>query len=157
MDGWIAIIVLTIIGLVLIYAELIFVPGTTILGVLGLGLVGVGIYFAYESHGTVSGSILLVSSLALMIGALVYSFRSKSWEKLTLKNKNDGRVNEDYTDGLHVGMSGLSVSDLKPIGKAEFDNKAYEVTSHGHLIESESEVKIIKLSGNKIIVEQVNP
>ena len=157
MDGWIAIIVLTIIGLVLIYAELIFVPGTTILGVLGLGLVGVAVYFAYDNHGAVSGSVLLASSLGLMIGALIYSFRSKSWEKLTLKNKSDGKVNEDYTDGLFVGMSGLSVSDLKPIGKAEFDNKAYEVTSHGHLIESESEVKIIKLTGNKIIVEQVNP
>lgn len=157
MDGWIAIIVLSIIGLVLIYAELIFVPGTTILGVLGFVLVGVAVYFAYDSHGAVSGSILLVSSLALMIGALVYSFRSKSWEKLTLKNKNDGKVNEDYTSGLYIGMAGMAVSDLKPIGKAEFDNKSYEVTSHGHLIESESEVKILKLTGNKIIVEQINP
>lgn len=157
MDGWIAIIVLTIIGLVLIYAELIFIPGTTVLGVLGLILVGVGVYMAYDNYGTVSGSVLLVSSLALMVGALVYSFRSKSWEKLTLKNKNDGKVNEDYNSGLYVGMAGMALSDLKPIGKAEFDNKSYEVTSHGYLIESESEIKILKLTGNKIIVEQINP
>ncbi len=156
MDGWFAIILLTLIGLILIYLELIFVPGTTILGLLGLALTGIGIYMAYERHGVTSGSVVLVSSLLVTVGALVWSFRSNSWSKFSLKQKNDSKVNEHYTEGLQVGMQGLTVSDLKPIGKAEFNNKAYEVTSHGHLIESETEVEIIRLSGNKIIVQSIN-
>ncbi|MDB4448087.1 NfeD family protein [Roseivirga sp.] len=156
MDGWLAIIVLILVGLVLIYLELIFVPGTTILGLLGLALTGIGVYMAYERHGVTSGSVVLVGSLLITIGALVWSFRSNAWSKFSLKGRNESKVNEHYNDDLQVAMRGLAVSDLKPIGKAEFNNKAYEVASHGHLIESGTEVEIIRLSGNKIIVESIN-
>lgn len=156
MGGWLAIIVLILVGLVLIYLELIFVPGTTILGLLGLALTGIGIYMAYERHGVTSGSVVLVGSLLITIGALVWSFRANAWSKFSLKGRNKSKVNEHYTDDLQVAMRGLAVSDLKPIGKAEFNNKAYEVVSHGHLIESGTEVEIIRLSGNKIIVESIN-
>ncbi|MBO3700787.1 NfeD family protein [Roseivirga sp. E12] len=156
MDGWLAIILLTLVGLVLIYLELIFVPGTTILGLLGLALTGIGIYMAYERHGVTSGSIVLVASLLVTVIALVWSFRSNSWSKFSLKEQIRSKVNEHYTVDLRINMKGLAVSDLKPIGKAEFNNKAYEVTSHGHLIESGTEVEIIRLSGNKIIVESIN-
>lgn len=156
MDGWLAIILLTLVGLVLIYLELIFVPGTTVLGLLGLALTGIGVYMAYERHGVTSGSIVLVGSLMVSVVALVWSFRSNAWNKFSLKGRNDSKVNEHYTDGLQESMKGFAVSDLKPIGKAEFNNKSFEVTSHGHLIESGTEVEIIKLSGNKIIVESIN-
>ncbi len=156
MDGWLAIILLTLVGLVLIYLELIFIPGTTILGGLGLVLTGIGVYMAYDRYGTVNGSIVLGASLLVTIVALVWSFRSNAWSKFSLKEKSEGKVNQGYTEGLQVGMPGLAVSDLKPIGKAEFNNKSYEVKSHGHLIESGSEVRIIKLSSNKIIVESIN-
>lgn len=156
MDGWLAIILLTLVGLVLIYLELIFIPGTTILGVLGLVLAGIGIYIAYERHGTTNGSIVLAASLLVTIVALVWSFRSNAWSKFSLKEKSEGRVNQDYTEGLQIGGIGFAISDLKPIGKAEFNNKAYEVRSKGQLIESGSEVEIIKLSGNRIIVELIN-
>ncbi|OEK00054.1 hypothetical protein BFP97_00340 [Roseivirga sp. 4D4] len=156
MDGWLAIILLTLVGLVLIYLELIFVPGTTILGLLGLVLTGIGIYMAYERHGVTSGSIVLVASLLVTVVALVWSFRSNAWSKFSLKKQINSKVNEHYTDDLHLHMKGIAVSDLKPIGKAEFNNKAYEVTSHGHLIDSGAEVEIIRISGNKIIVESIN-
>lgn len=156
MGDWLSIILLVVVGLILIYLELIFVPGTTILGLIGLVISGIGIYMAFERHGATSGSILLVSSLALTIGAMVYSFRSKSWDKFSLKTKNEAKVNANYTEGLQIEMRGVATSDLKPIGNAEFDNKAYEVSSHGHLIESGEQVKIIKISGNKIIVESIN-
>lgn len=156
MDGWLAIILLTLVGLVLIYLELIFVPGTTLLGLLGLVLTGIGIYMAYERHGVTSGSIVLVASLFITVGALIWSFRSNSWSKFSLKKQINSKVNENYTDDLQMHMKGIAVSDLKPIGKAEFNNKAYEVTSHGHLIESGTEVEIIRISGHKIIVESIN-
>lgn len=156
MDGWLAIIVLILVGLVLIYLELIFVPGTTVLGLVGLALTIIGIYMTYERHGIASGSIVLVSSLFVTVGALVWSFRSNAWSKFSLKGKSNSKVNEHYVDDLQVSMEGSAVSDLKPIGKAEFNNKAYEVTSNGHLIESGTGVRIIRLLGNKIIVESIN-
>ena len=155
MEGWITIIVLVLIGLILMYLELIFVPGTTILGLLGLVLSGIGIYVAYVRHGSAVGTLVLGSSLLVTIAGLVYSFRAGTWRKLSLKQKNEFRVNEDYTKGLHIGMSGVAISDLKPIGKAEFSDIAYEVATQGNLISSGTAVKIMKLSGNKIIVTSI--
>jgi membrane-bound ClpP family serine protease len=156
MGDWMSILLLVLIGLILIYLELVFVPGTTVLGVIGLVLTGIGVAITFENYGTQAGALVLVGSLVTSIVALVWSFRKNSWNKFSLKTTNKAKVNPNYTDGLQIEMRGEATSDLKPIGKAEFNNKVYEVTSHGHLIESGEQVKIIKLTGNKIIVESIN-
>lgn len=156
MGDWISIILLVVVGLILIYLELVFVPGTTILGLIGLALTGIGVYITFEAYGTQAGALVLAGSLVTSIIALVWSFRRNSWDKFSLKTTNKSKVNEKYTDGLQVELRGEAVSDLKPIGKAEFNDKVYEVTSHGHLIESGEQIKIIKITGNKIIVESIN-
>ena len=156
MDGWIAITVLVLIGLILIYLELIFVPGTTILGILGLVLSGIGIYMAYERHGTTAGSLVLVGSLLVTVGALIYSFKSRTWDKFALKDRNTAHVKEKYTEGLQVEMRGKAVSDLRPIGKAEFSGKSYEVKTNGQMIEAGEDIKIIRLTKNKIVVSILN-
>jgi len=157
MGDWVSIILLVVVGLILIYLELVFVPGTTILGLIGLVLTGIGVYITFEAYGTRAGALVLVGSFVTSVIALVWSFRKDSWDKFSLKTTNKSKVNQSYTDDLQIEMRGEAVSDLKPIGKAEFNNKVYEVTSHGHLIDSGEQVKIIKISGNKIIVESINP
>lgn len=156
MGDWMSILLLVIVGLILIYLELVFVPGTTILGLIGLALTGIGIYITFEAYGTRAGALVLAGSLITSIIALVWSFRKNSWDKFSLKTTNQSKVNANYTDGLQIEMRGEAISDLKPIGKAEFNNKTYEVTSHGHLIDSGEQIKIIKITGNKIIVESIN-
>ena len=156
MGDWISIVLLILVGLILIYLELIFLPGTTILGILGLALTGVGVYIAYDVHGSGVGSMVLIGSFGVTLIALIYSFKSKSWDKFALKDQNKGRVNEDYTSSLDIEMRGVAISDLKPIGKAEFGDRSYEVTSHGNHIESGKAIKIIRIKGNKIIVESTS-
>lgn len=155
MSDWVSILLLIMVGLILIYLELVFVPGTTILGLVGLVLTGIGIYITFEAYGTRAGALVLVGSLVTSLVALVWSFRKNSWDRFSLKTTNRSKVNERYTEGLRIEMRGEALSDLKPIGKAEFNNKVYEVTSHGQLIDSGEPVKIIKLVGNKIIVESI--
>ncbi len=65
-------------------------------------------------------------------------------------------VNEGLTSALEVGQEGKCISSLKPVGKAEFDNKEYEVSSLGPFVLENTVVKIIKLERNKIIVEPIN-
>lgn len=156
MGDWISIALLVFVGLVLIYLELIFVPGTTFIGVIGVIVAGIGIYIAFDTHGDSVGYMFLGGSFVVTVLGLVYSFKAKTWDRFALKDKNDGRVNEDYSEGLEVDMKGVAVSDLKPIGNAEFNNKAYEVTSHGSLIESGQEVRIIRIDRNKIIVDIIH-
>ena len=123
---------------------------------IGLVVAGIGVYIAYEKHGTIAGSAVLSGSLALTVGALLYSFKARTLDRFSLKAKNTARVKPKYTEGLQIEMRGVAVSDLKPIGKAEFNSKSYEVTSQGHLIAAGSDIKIIRLMNNKIIVETIN-
>ena len=153
MVDWLSIILLVIVGLVLIYLELIFVPGTTILGIIGFVMTVIGIYIAYDKYGNTTGSLVLAGSLLTSVVALVYSFKSRSWDRFALKQKNTGKVNEGYVSDLQLGMEGVALSDLKPIGKAEFNDRTYEVTSLGNLIEAGKEILISRISKNKIIVE----
>ena len=155
MGDWLSIILLILIGLVLIYLELLFVPGTTILGILGLILTGVGIYVTYEKHGSEAGNMVLIGSVVVSIVALYYSFKKNAWDRFSLKSENEGHVNEGYTSDLEEAMEGRAISDLKPIGKGEFNDKVYEVTTFGNLVESGDRIRIIKIKGNKIIVEQI--
>ena len=60
----------------------------------------------------------------------------------------DGR-----TLGLEVGMKGISISDIKPFGKASFSDELYEVKSESGFIEVGKTVEIIKIENNKIIVK----
>ncbi|MFT6215121.1 MAG: membrane-bound ClpP family serine protease [Roseivirga sp.] len=155
MSEWITIILLILIGLALVYAELIFIPGTTIIGVVGFLLTAVGIYVTYDTHGSAAGNYALSGSVLVSIIALVYSFRAKTWDRLSLKGTNLSKVNEGYLIDLKIDQEGIALSDLKPIGKAEFQNKTYEVTSSGQHVSAGSKLKISHLVGNKIIVKSL--
>lgn len=156
MADWISIILLVLIGLVLIYLELVFVPGTTFLGLIGLVLTGIGVYITFENYGTSTGYMVLGGSFVVSLIALVYSFKAKSWDRFALKGQNKARFNQGYAEGLQLEQRGTAVSDLKPIGKVEFGTKTYEVSSHGNLIESGREVRIIRIDRNKIIVDIIS-
>lgn len=143
-------------GISLIVVEIIFVPGTTIVGAFGF-LIGVyGVYRSYELYGVDTGHMVLAGSLAAGLAAILLSFKSGAWNKFSNKSVMKTPVNEGLTSSLEVGQEGKCISSLKPVGKAEFENKEYEVNSHGQFIEENTSVRIIKLERNKIIVEPIN-
>jgi membrane-bound ClpP family serine protease len=57
---------------------------------------------------------------------------------------------------LSIEDEGVATSSLKPVGKAEFEGKQYEVTSVGGFLDTGIKVKVIKIDRNKIIVEPIN-
>ncbi len=153
MQDWIPVVLLILIGLALVYVEVLFVPGTTFIGIVGLIVMGIGIYVTYEKFGSETGTIVLIGSFLVSLGGFYYSFKNKTWERFALKSKIRSKVKEDYTAGLEIAMVGKALSDLKPIGKAEFGDETFEVTTQGDLIESGQAIKIKSLKRNKIVVE----
>jgi membrane-bound ClpP family serine protease len=131
------------------------VPGTTVLGILGIvALVG-GIYISFGAFGSTTGLWVLTGSIAFSILALVYSLRAGTWQKFALKSSMDSKVNENEKLDLRIGMQGKSISDLRPMGTAEFLDKLFEVQTNGNYLEAGSKVEIINLSDNKIIVKPI--
>jgi membrane-bound ClpP family serine protease len=150
---WLIIIGLMLLGTFLIVAEVIFVPGTTIVGILGFIFSAYCIYLGYDYFGLNTGTIILISSLALNIVALVVAFRSKSWERFSLKTTLTGKYNEDFQNAVKVGDRGVTISPLKPVGKASFQDRDLEVRSSGEYVDENVEIEVTRIESSKIFVE----
>lgn len=153
MITWAIIIGLIFLGLVFIVVEIIFVPGTTIIGIVGGLATGFGIYLAYSNFGNTTGSIVLVCTLIATVILVFVFLKSDVWNKLALKGQIKSKVNEHIELDVEEGDIGVAVSSLKPIGKAEFKDKEYEVKTFGYYVDAGEKVVVIKVENRKIIVE----
>lgn len=149
MSATIVILLLVIaIGLVLI--EIFLVPGVGIPGIAGAVLMIVSLVMAYRV-GTTFGHYTLAATGVVSIGLVALAFRSKTWEKLSLKSGIDSKVARPI-DGLNVGDIGEAISRLNPMGKAMFNDHFFEVSSKGDYIEAHSSIEIVNIEGSKITV-----
>ncbi len=133
-------------GLGLIILETM-VPGL-ILGILGYILV-IGAIVAAFDVTMVLGIILIITAL-LIIPYFVY----RGFKRIRL-NKTISETIQFDLEGL-LEKTGVAVTDLRPVGKADIDGKQYEVYSDYHNIEAGQKVIIKKLMGNKILVHPLN-
>ena len=152
---WFVVSGLILFGLIMIVVEVLFVPGTTIIGVLGFIFELGGVYLAYEYFGDTTGTIVLATAFVISCGCIILSFKSGLWRKLSLKEEHTGKVNEGKTDDLIIGQEGMTVSSLKPIGKAIFNNKEYEVKTFGKFLYDNVKIAIVRLENNTIIVDDI--
>ena len=152
----VTIIGIILMGVALMIVELIFIPGTTFIGVGGFLCSLYGIYLSFETFGSTVGLITLVSSVAFTLGAVLIAFKYKSWERFSLKGTIDSRFNEQQHKTLNVGDEGLTISSLKPYGKASFKVEQVEVTSEGSFIAEQQKIKIVRIENNRITVAKVN-
>jgi len=144
---------LLLIGLVLLLAEVIFIPGTTVVGVLGVLVSLVGVFYAFALYDRATAIWITSFAMVLNLIAIFYGFNSGVWNKFSLKSSIQGGIHDDRAKGLEEGMKGISVSDIKPFGKAQFGESIYEVKSEQGFISVSTEVSIIKIENNKILVK----
>jgi membrane-bound ClpP family serine protease len=83
----------------------------------------------------------------------IWGFRSKSWERFSLKSSIDSKVNDEDIMNLQVGQRGITLSSCRPMGKAEFDNRNWEVRTNGGYLEAGTEVQIIRIENRTITIE----
>lgn len=150
------VIAIILIGLLLIFLEIFLIPGTTLFGVVGGVALLIGIVMVYTYYGSKWGNItLLVSSFSVAV-SVVLGFKVIQSNKLAMKAEIDGRVNVlENIKELQIGARGVTLTELRPVGKAVFAHKKLEVSSVGDYIHRETEVEIIQISGNKIIVQPI--
>ena len=97
----------------------------------------------------------LITGIAaiLNVGVIIYGFNSGVWKKFSLKTSIQGGTFDGRTDGFQVGMPGVSLSDLKPFGKGKFGEQIVEIKSEGGFIGVDSDITIVKIENNKILVK----
>lgn len=150
---WIIILALLLIGISLIIVELVFIPGTTVVGLLGLIFTITGIVVSYNHFGREIGMYVLLGASIIMAVSLYFSFRSNAWSRFSLKSSIDSKVNEGSLASISIGDEGVTISALRPVGKANFHDHILEVKTSGNYMEQGQRVKIILIQANQIFVE----
>jgi len=149
---WSTIIFIILVGILLMILDFLVIPGgfVAIFGV--LCIVG-GIVAAFVSYGTTAGMLTLLGTSIVIIVSFVLMMRSKTWRKLQLRTEIDSRMNEVDEEKIKVGMVGKSVSRLAPMGTGMFGGELVEVSSVQDFIEPDTEIEIVQIEANKIIVK----
>lgn len=148
----IAIILLILLGLVLLIVEIIFIPGTTLVGILGVGFAALGIFLGFTEYGNEVGLWLLIGTSIAGIASVFISIRNKSWQDFSLDKSINSRVNEDVVL-VPVGARGVTTSNLRPSGKADFNGRLFEVRTKGQHLEVGTAVRVYKIEDRTIYVE----
>lgn len=153
---WLLVTSLILIGLGLIVVEIIFVPGTTLVGVVGFVFMLLGIGLSFRYFGGSVGWITTASTVAVTSVTLFFSFKSGVWERFSLKTTSDGKVNDGMVEQVKTGTEGITLSALRPSGKAELKEKTYEVRTMGNYLEAGTKIRVMQILSNQIIVERLN-
>ena len=151
---WLLIATLIIIGLIFLALEILVIPGVGVAGVIGFILIAVGVWQAYAGYGLVAGHIVLGGTLVLTILTLVLSLRGRTWRRLALSASIDSKVNVIDENKIKPGDTGKTVSRLAPMGKAQINGEFYEVSTNGDFIDQQTEIIVLKIEYNKIIVKR---
>lgn len=160
------------IGLVLMAFEVFVFPGFGLAGIAGILCIALGLLLSLQDFvipdpnlpwereiltanllkilSAVLGSVLV----ALLILRYIFPRLSKVVAGPYLSTTlTDARVDLfASTSLLKEGQTGTALSLLRPSGKADIGGERYDVITQGDFVPKGSEIKIVKIKGNKIIV-----
>ena len=149
---WFTIALLLLFGLLFIAAEVIFIPGTTVVGFVGFALLVVGVGLGYRDLGTPAGHYAL-AGVALVTGLLLYvGLRPKNLARVALTSVNNTSVDDARRADVAPGTVGRTLSALRPAGTALFGTERREVVTRGEFVATGSEVRVLGIEQNRIVV-----
>lgn len=149
------IVVLLIFGVFFLVAELVFLPGVTLGAILSLTSFGAAIYFALERFGFIGCIMTLFVALVLALIVTVISLRAKTWRRLALNDKVEGKSSHLPNQRVKIGDKGVTVSRLSPMGKVNINGEMYEAKSVDKYIDQQKEIEVLGFENFTIIVKAV--
>jgi membrane-bound serine protease (ClpP class) len=178
--GWLEVI-LVVAGAVFLAVELFVIPGFGITGVTGLLLILAGLVMASQTHlipqtpralSQLGLSVLVVvaSGMTSLVAAMFLSRYCGSLpilKQLVLKapsaredkeaGEKEGPPSETSTRmKVGVGDWGVAESPLRPAGKAIFGDEYVDVITDGSFVDAGSQVRVIRITGNHIVVREID-
>jgi membrane-bound serine protease (ClpP class) len=177
-------ILLFVAGLVFLGVELFVLPGFGVAGVAGVLLMLISLVMASQDFvipSTPRQMTTLATTLIVLVGSggaflvcawmISRHFRSiPVFNRLVLAAPSEqpvvtaaGKAGGEPVAAtgsryaVQVGDWGLSASPLRPAGKAQFADEYVDVVADGLFVEPNRQVRVVKISGNRIVVREVEP
>ncbi len=148
-------IVLFVIGMALIVVEMLE-PGFGVAGGLGILCLIVDIILTAKTfaQGLIMSAVL-AALLVLLLSISIY-LASKGYlpKKLVLDEKLNSETGFSGVEDMQylLGKSGITTNTLRPAGNVDFDGVKLDVVSQGEYINTGTEVEVIEVEGNRIVV-----
>lgn len=155
-------ILLIAIGLVLILIEIFLLPGFGVAGIPGIALMIAGVGFAWYRLGITTGLIYAGITVAVTIPISLIALwlvpRTRIGRTMILETSENSL--EGYSSSSSeleelVDKSGMALTTLRPAGAAIIDDKRVDVVTAGDFIEKGSEIKVVRVEGNKVVVSKM--
>ena len=154
-------------GLGTILLEILVIPGFGIIGIFGFGLLMYGLYLLLLPDIPVGEEIVgqamdgffigLVGSVIGLVLLVRLMIKTKFWKQLTspdVQDKADGFSNS-FGWELYKGKEGIADTDLHPSGWIRIADKRVFAVSEGEFIEKGSEIIVLSVDGNRIVVREL--
>lgn len=146
-------------GLLLVLAE-VLVPSMGVLGTLAAACIVGAQVFAWRVSSETGVTFLVVSGIlvpAVVMGGLKVLPNTPLGRHLVAQGFTfeDGRA-IDARDGGLLGVEGVVEAALRPAGVARLDGRRVDVVSRGEMIESGAQVRVVELTGNRVVVSRVD-
>jgi membrane-bound serine protease (ClpP class) len=161
---------LFLLGLGMIAVEVFVVPGFTFVGLTGivlvvtsLGLVTLDRWPTTSRDWINLGSTLTTFGLSLVaavIGAICLTYYLPSIpyaNRMVLAPPSDEPVSEKpgMVPARLLGAIGVSLTTMRPAGKAQFGDDFLDVIAEGDYVEAGKRLQIIEIEGNRIVVKEI--
>lgn len=150
-------LLLCLLGVFLILIEILFVPGFGLVGIFGFVLLLWGTYRFFEDYGLWTATGIFLGALAFCSACFVIFLRSPASKWIVHR---DRLKRADMEHDLQQNQRGRCLTPLYPVGKAVFiidgKERIFDVSSRGEFIESNQEVEIFMIEGNRVFVKAVS-
>jgi len=152
------IVMLIILGIMLFIVEFLVIPGITIAGIGGAILLVGGVILGYHYHGPVVGNYILLGTALASILSLYLALKSRTWRKAALETQISSKINiiSPGEDKVKTGDTGITITRLNPMGKIEVHGEFYEGKAIDSYLDPGTEIIVIKVEKNKLIVKPKN-
>lgn len=156
--GWLEII-LFFGGVVLILFEL-YTPGVGVFGIGGVIAVFTSLFLSLGANAAAVNMLAVSLVVAIVIFLLLLKRlpTSKLWSRLILKEAETKHAgfssSQDYS--LYLGKTGITPTGLRPAGAMIIDGSQLDVVSEGQFVEPNTLIKVVSITGNRIVVRPVN-
>lgn len=164
-------LLLFLLGIILLVIELLFMPGTIVFGAAGLLSIFIALIMAMVDlypggslipslgqlrHPLINFGIAAGGILVLTYILAKYLPKSLLYTKMVSSTASGEKTDQEIKtiQNTLIGKEGVTVSVLRPGGKARFDGKTVDVIAQNGMIEKGVHVRIIACSGTDAIVEE---
>lgn len=153
--GILFIVALVISALLLLLVELFVIPGSSLAAILSAVCLAWAVAYAFINIGSMAGIITLIIALILGFCVLSVFMRSKTLDKVALKEDISATVDRSAAEQIRVGDKGVAITRLALIGNADINGHVVEVRSASGFLNEKTPVEVIRISDNEIVVQEI--